>query len=437
MKIIVYISALITIMVCFSCQSKASPETSSSISEEDEKLLRHIKEKDWPKAYREQDILLLDRILGRDFQMIDQNGNWYTKADEISWIKANKTQYDSFRYEIKRLDVLPNGTALICGTGHIYNDTVKTIYQSSNIFIKRKGNWKAVASHVSGIKNSNALAPYSSFGIPGDTPKIFAPDFISKVNRWEGNVNFNRSGTAIFFNVFTDSLKTIYSSAFDGNQWSEPLPMPQLKDQNTWEPFISWDEKQLYFVSDLPPGSPEWDGRIWFMEKMPDNRWSAPKHFEMAVEPKLGLWFPNTTNQGMLYFCAALKNRDSVGMGDMYRMDLKTKEIRLLRELCSANEDWDPFVAPDGSYIMWASDRVGGYGGTDLYISFKDANDRWKTPINLGPKINTQVYEVAPRITPDGRFLFFDRPIKGTQDAYWVSTDFLQELKHKEPSPSD
>lgn len=122
------------------------------VSEEDLTALRYLKEVEWPKAYREQDTVLLDRILGDDFQMIDAGGNWSGKADELAWIRENRSAPDSFYYDIKRLDALENGTVLICGTGHIFNDTTHTIYQSSNILIKRDGIWKAVASHVSGVK---------------------------------------------------------------------------------------------------------------------------------------------------------------------------------------------------------------------------------------------------------------------------------------------
>lgn len=141
------------LLITISCtQKKENVLLGSVITDEDQKILRNIKEVQWPKAYREQDTLLLNSILGDDFQMIDANGNWSTKAKELEWIKENAMANDSFFYEIKRLDVLPNGTALICGTGHIFNDSTETIYQSSNILIKRLGAWKAVASHVSGIK---------------------------------------------------------------------------------------------------------------------------------------------------------------------------------------------------------------------------------------------------------------------------------------------
>lgn len=127
--------------------------------QEDEETLRHIKEVLWPKAYREQDQSLLDRILADEFQMISEDGKWYSKADEMAYIKKNKPSYESFKFIIKRLDIFENGTAVVSGTGIIKgkdkNGPYVTEYQSSNILIKRKGQWKAIASHVSGVKKKN------------------------------------------------------------------------------------------------------------------------------------------------------------------------------------------------------------------------------------------------------------------------------------------
>ena len=126
----------------------------------DEKALRHLKEVEWPKAYREQDTALLDRILADGFQSIDGDGNWSTKAEEMDYIRKNKPSYESFRFEIKRLEIFENGTAIVAGTGHIRGRDAegpyKVEYQSSNIFLKRAGLWKAVASHVSGIQRKSA-----------------------------------------------------------------------------------------------------------------------------------------------------------------------------------------------------------------------------------------------------------------------------------------
>ncbi|MFY7671068.1 DUF4440 domain-containing protein [Tenacibaculum sp. MEBiC06402] len=126
--------------------------TKSQHISDDLKTLKYLKEVEWPKAYADQDTMLLDRILDEDFKLIDNNGNWTSKNDEIEWIKQNRIQHDSFVYEIKRLEIFENNFAIISGTGHITNDGIKAIYQSSNILVKRNNIWKAISSHVSGYK---------------------------------------------------------------------------------------------------------------------------------------------------------------------------------------------------------------------------------------------------------------------------------------------
>lgn len=106
---------LLTMLFAGCNNSVAIKETTNTTitSKDDEKTLRYLKEVEWPKAYREQDTILLDQILGDDFKMIDQSGNWYTKKDELDWIKNNAPKNDSFHYEIKRFEILENGTAII------------------------------------------------------------------------------------------------------------------------------------------------------------------------------------------------------------------------------------------------------------------------------------------------------------------------------------
>jgi uncharacterized protein YciI len=143
-------------MAAASSGDKAFAQTTSSKS--DLEILRQLKEVEWPRAYREQDTKLLDSILADEFQMVRDDGIWSNKQKELEYIKTNKPSYDSFRFEIKRLDVLENGTAVVAGTGHIggkdKEGQYKVEYQSSNILIKRDSVWKAISSHVSGVKRT-------------------------------------------------------------------------------------------------------------------------------------------------------------------------------------------------------------------------------------------------------------------------------------------
>jgi hypothetical protein len=140
---------LISLVVCSS---------SAAAFAEDEAALRQIKEVDWPKAYREQDARLLDRILASEFQSIDAYGAWSTKSEELEYVRKHKPTHE-LRFVIKRLEVLENNTAVVAGTGIITErggaELVVTEYQSSNIFIKREGRWQAIASHVSGVKEQS------------------------------------------------------------------------------------------------------------------------------------------------------------------------------------------------------------------------------------------------------------------------------------------
>jgi hypothetical protein len=69
-----------------------------------------------------------------------------------------------------------------------------------------------------------------------------------------------------------------------------------------------------------------------------------------------------------------------------------------------------PSLSEDGNYLFFSSDMPGGYGGSDLYVCEYD-NGRWKEPVNLGPKINTNLNEGFPFIHSSGRLYFSsDKP---------------------------
>lgn len=122
----------------------------------DEATLRYLKEVEWPRAYRDQDDALLDRILAPEFRLIGADGRWSDKAGELERVRTTRPGYDSLRFEITRLDVFENGTAIVAGTGHVAGTNedgeYAFRYESSNVLIRRDGRWQAVASHVSGIR---------------------------------------------------------------------------------------------------------------------------------------------------------------------------------------------------------------------------------------------------------------------------------------------
>ena len=70
---------------------------------------------------------------------------------------------------------------------------------------------------------------------------------------------------------------------------------------------------------------------------------------------------------------------------------------------------WDsaPSISPDGNSIYFASNRPGGYGGIDIYVAYKNEKGYWEEAINLGPTINTKGDDQTPFIHADNQSLYF------------------------------
>ena len=123
----------------------------------DENQLRQLKEVLWPQAYREQDVALLDKILDPSFEMVGEDGRRFSKADEIASLPDSTWPHDAFSFYISRLDIYDGQFAIVSGEGRGKGKNAEGpycfVYQSSNVLHKTNHQWKAVASHVSGVKD--------------------------------------------------------------------------------------------------------------------------------------------------------------------------------------------------------------------------------------------------------------------------------------------
>lgn len=79
----------------------------------------------------------------------------------------------------------------------------------------------------------------------------------------------------------------------------------------------------------------------------------------------------------------------------------------------SAGEETDLYVSPDESFlILVASEKEGGYGGDDLWLS-RAVGGKWSELTNLGQPVNSNGYEYGPMISRDGRFLLLSTHRRG------------------------
>ncbi len=94
----------------------------------------------------------------------------------------------------------------------------------------------------------------------------------------------------------------------------------------------------------------------------------------------------------------------------------------------SSGDDKGPCISADGLSLYFSSNRPGGYGGRDIYITSRPTTDaEWSAPVNLGPTVNSSADEVYPWISADGLQLYFSewdvfRPGGYGRPDMWVTT---------------
>ncbi len=114
----------------------------------------------------------------------------------------------------------------------------------------------------------------------------------------------------------------------------------------------------------------------------------------------------------VLYFSSSLTEPGG-GVQDLYRSVLMGDQFgprEPVAELNTGNDDRQPNVSVNGREMVFASDRAGGEGGLDIWLSTRDSvNEPWGEPVNLGPGINTALGESRPSLSRNGQRLLFGR----------------------------
>ena len=85
-----------------------------------------------------------------------------------------------------------------------------------------------------------------------------------------------------------------------------------------------------------------------------------------------------------------------------------------------------PTLSRDGQALYFASDMPGGFGETDLYVSYK-SGDSWGQPENLGPEINTEGREMFPYMSADGLLYFASDALPGLGGLDIFSAKLLED----------
>ncbi len=265
---------------------------------------------------------------------------------------------------------------------------------------------------------------------PGITPEVFAPGIISSKYHEHSSLNFSPDGKELMYTLSCEHGHTIMYAKFINGEWSEPQPISfsgeYSDDSHVW----SNDGSGIYFMSKRPC-KPDTSGGVynnWYVEKVND-KWG---------EPELNNFFAYSfSTNGNNYI--HLEN-DTSGWDICYSKPETNylETIKLDSDINSVNADATPFIAPDESYLIFASmGRKDAIGIMDLYISFKNEDGTWGKAVNMGEPINLPGHiSRFPRVSPDGKFLFYWSNINngpGSEDSMSKTEELLQKYNPKRP----
>jgi hypothetical protein len=284
------------------------------------------------------------------------------------------------------------------------------------------------------VKHSKGSGLYLGQKPPGMTPELFAPNLIT-TDDGEGCSGWGNKMEYFVFQRWKDRKAKLYIMNQQDGIWSPPEPIPYLDNFEAGDFTIAPDGKTLVFASNIhleEIGSEGEGGNIWVVKKT-ETGWTEPRHIGLGINTKYHDSYPCLAANGNLYFFS--RRPGGYGDSDLYIAKFVDGEyqapVNLGPKLNTEYHEWDTYIAPDESYMIYCSTKPEGLGEDDLYITFKHSDGTWSEPVHMGNEINTAKSENRPYVSPDGKYFFYTSTIRGNRDIYWTDAKIIEKLKSR------
>jgi hypothetical protein len=277
-------------------------------------------------------------------------------------------------------------------------------------------------------KTTDLNGPYLGQVLPGMTPELFAPGIISTAAH-EFSCCFSPDGNEFYFARRHPELNQtviMFSKQINGI-WTEPEVAPFTSNQFTFEPFVTPDNKRLYFQM----------GKVidralqmftMYVDKT-EKGWGEIKDPGEVFNPMKTMHISGTLN-GTIYTTDISGGMGTESLGIIRKENGVYKRLEKLGPpLNDEKLSQHPWIAPDESYIIFSVRRPGQQPESVLSCSFRKKDGSWSEPKELKMSISNPG---QPFITGDGKYLFFTSIENRQGDIYWVSAKIIEEIKPKE-----
>ncbi len=149
----------------------------------------------------------------------------------------------------------------------------------------------------------------------------------------------------------------------------------------------------------------------FFIARRSDSGWEKATNLGKPINTDKNEGAQSLSADGKTMFFSACNQPGGKGGCDIYISRLKQGQWSKPKNLGAPvnTEGWEsqPSISPDGQTLYFASNRKGGKGKKDIWLSHKKGPEQWGKPVNLGESINTPENEMAPFIHMDNQTLYF------------------------------
>lgn len=241
----------------------------------------------------------------------------------------------------------------------------------------------------------------------------------------------NKWGTEIYFSVQSAGSEIsaiVWCKKNKKGKWSEPEVLSFSGKFNDLEPFLSWDNTRLYFVSNRPldkkvasTGSATTkDFDIWYCERNPAGNWGEPRNVGAPINTYENEFYPSVTKNGNLYFTNDGKR--SKGKDDIFVCKLTDGKycspVSVSDSINTEGYEFNAFVGADENYIIFTGyNKPDGLGSGDLYISYHNADGTWTKAKNMG-NANSKQMDYCPFVDEANKTLYFTSKRNNTNSEF-------------------
>ena len=233
--------------------------------------------------------------------------------------------------------------------------------------------------------------------------------------------NYERFDMIVNNNNF--HIRSSYSTQFKDLIEKNGLALSYKKDSIDFQPVsLSINSESDEYFASMPidsdiiiytyrDNSTSLKDENFFISRKQDDLWSEPVKLGSNINSDYREGSLSVSLDGKDLFFASCNRPNSYGGCDLYYSTLINDTVwsdsyNLGPIINTKFWESQPSVSGDGNMLFFASNRNGGYGGSDIWVS-KKINDIWIEPVNLGPEVNTPGDEYTPFLHYDNSTFYF------------------------------